>query len=51
MRRLLTGGLITPVRRRRLPPARNTQFATSVERFFGLEHIGSHCFAAAILSL
>jgi hypothetical protein len=32
-------------------PARNAQFATSVERFLGLEHIRSHCFAAPILSL
>ncbi len=32
-------------------PARNPQFTTSVERFLGLDHVRSHCFAASILSL
>jgi hypothetical protein len=32
-------------------PARNAQFATSVERFLGLEPVRSHRFAASILSL
>jgi hypothetical protein len=32
-------------------PARNAEFATSVERFLGLEHVRSHCFAASILRL
>jgi hypothetical protein len=32
-------------------PARNAQFATSVERFLGLEHVGRHCLAAPLLGL
>jgi hypothetical protein len=32
-------------------PARNAEFATSVERFLGIEHIRSHCLAPPILSL
>jgi hypothetical protein len=32
-------------------PARNAQFATSVERFLGLEHVGLHCLAAPLLGL
>jgi hypothetical protein len=32
-------------------PARNAEFATSVERFLGLQHVGRHCFAAPLLGL
>ena len=32
-------------------PARNAQFATSVERFLGIEHVRRHCFAAPFLGL
>jgi hypothetical protein len=38
------------LRSNRLPlPARNAQFATSIERFASLEHIGRHCLATPIL--
>jgi hypothetical protein len=32
-------------------PAGNAQFATSVERFLGLEHVGRHCLTAPVLGL
>jgi hypothetical protein len=32
-------------------PARNAEFAASVERFLGLQHVGRHCFAAPLLGL
>jgi hypothetical protein len=31
--------------------ARNAQFATSVERFLGFEHVGRHCLATPFLGL
>jgi hypothetical protein len=32
-------------------PARNAEFATSEERFLGLQHVRRHCFAAPLLGL